>query len=291
MGCLKLTYQKVESSPLKVVYRRSDVEKKSVQRFLSVDPLAHKLPQWSPYAFSLNNPILFIDPDGRFPYTFHIRAFAPKGAFKGTGFHDDHRGFSTSLGVTSRIKQNFTIDPTARTFSGGTPTSDPTYWNGFNTGTATNTGGISDPTFGTNSFGSATASLTSNFEGSNPAFMGFAPDIEVSSAIAITENLETNQVFVALDLSSKQFPATEGLIEDSDGNVIHLAGAAAFGTAGNLVDADKETVSTVDLIIGINDKGIFQNVTVGDKTYSIKDFNNLGTSQSAGPFPREDKDK
>ena len=67
MGCLKLTYQKVESSPLKVVYRRSDVEKKSVQRFLSVDPLAEEFPSWSPYNFTMNNPIRFIDPDGRAP--------------------------------------------------------------------------------------------------------------------------------------------------------------------------------------------------------------------------------
>ena len=67
MGCLKLTYQKVESSPLKVVYRRSDVEKKSVQRFLSVDPLAHKMPAWSPYSYTFNNPIRYVDPDGRIP--------------------------------------------------------------------------------------------------------------------------------------------------------------------------------------------------------------------------------
>ncbi|MCX2839438.1 DUF6443 domain-containing protein [Salinimicrobium sp. MT39] len=260
-------------------------------RWMNIDPLAHKLPSWSLYVYGLNNPILFLDPDGAFPYTFHVRAFAPKGAFKGTGFHDDKRGFSTNLNATSRIQQNFTIDPTARTFSGGTPTSDPTYWNGRNVGTATNKGGISDPQFGTNSIGSATASLSSKFAGSNPAFLGAAPDIEVSSAISITENLEKGQVFVTLDLSSKQFPATEGLIEDSEGNVIHLAGAAAFGTAGDLADSDKELVEKVDLIIGINDNGIFQSVTVGDQTYTLDEFNKIGTSESAGPFPREDKDK
>ena len=34
-------------------------------KFLSVDPLAQKYPFASPYAFCLNNPILFIDKDGR----------------------------------------------------------------------------------------------------------------------------------------------------------------------------------------------------------------------------------
>jgi hypothetical protein len=31
----------------------------------SVDPLAHKYPDISPYAFVANSPIIFIDPDGR----------------------------------------------------------------------------------------------------------------------------------------------------------------------------------------------------------------------------------
>ncbi len=35
--------------------------------WLSVDPLAHKFPAWSPYNFSLNNPINLVDSDGRAP--------------------------------------------------------------------------------------------------------------------------------------------------------------------------------------------------------------------------------
>ena len=34
-------------------------------RFLTIDPLAEKYPQISPYAYCLNNPIKFIDPNGR----------------------------------------------------------------------------------------------------------------------------------------------------------------------------------------------------------------------------------
>ena len=255
----------------------------------TVDPMAYKLPAWSPYSTLACNPIIFFDPSGAFPYTFHIRAFAPPGAFKGTGFHDDNRGFSTSMSATSRIKQNFTVDPSMQTFSGGTPTSDPTVWNGISR-TATDEGGAT-ASFSKNSFGDAMAGISANFEGSNPFFAGAAPDIEVSSAISITESLKTNQVFIALDISSKQFPATEGLIQDNAGNTIILSAAAAYGNAGDLVNADNNQAATVDLIIGINDKGIFQNVTMGGKKYTLEEFNKLGTNKPAGPLPREDKDK
>lgn len=68
MGCQKLTYH-VENPPLKVVYRAEESDKNTVQRFLSVDPLADHPNQIdkSPYAAFWNNPIKWNDPDGRCP--------------------------------------------------------------------------------------------------------------------------------------------------------------------------------------------------------------------------------
>jgi RHS repeat-associated protein len=38
-----------------------------VSFWMSVDPLAEKFPEWSPYTYCLNNPLKFTDPDGRAP--------------------------------------------------------------------------------------------------------------------------------------------------------------------------------------------------------------------------------
>jgi hypothetical protein len=64
MGALKLTYYETKN-PLKVVYSKTLEEQKSVQRFLSVDPLASKNNFESPYVFVHNNPLIYVDPDGR----------------------------------------------------------------------------------------------------------------------------------------------------------------------------------------------------------------------------------
>lgn len=66
MGCLKLAYYQSES-PLKVVHKAVGAEKKAAQGFASVDPKAAKMPAWSPYSFSFNNPLYFIDSDGQEP--------------------------------------------------------------------------------------------------------------------------------------------------------------------------------------------------------------------------------
>lgn len=42
-----------------------------VSLWLNVDPLAEKMPSWSPYVYSFNNPIKYIDPDGRQPYDWY----------------------------------------------------------------------------------------------------------------------------------------------------------------------------------------------------------------------------
>lgn len=62
MACLKLTYHPKETfEHVGKASRGENVE----WVWLSVDPLAHKFPSWTPYHYVHNNPVNMTDPDGR----------------------------------------------------------------------------------------------------------------------------------------------------------------------------------------------------------------------------------
>nr|WP_244314627.1 hypothetical protein [Riemerella anatipestifer] len=113
---------------MKVVYRNFDVEQKSVQRFLNIDPLAEKFTYWTPYAFSGNRVIDARELEGLEPVEINkttknlvivnqgwIRANPPDGAtqaqnfgktnkdggidYSGIGFINNLNSSTTQVGV------------------------------------------------------------------------------------------------------------------------------------------------------------------------------------------------
>jgi Novel toxin 10 len=66
MGCLKLDYY--EDLQVRTCVPMLSGEAKMVLCWLSVDPLAERGPQYSPYCFTMNNPMNMVDPDGRWPF-------------------------------------------------------------------------------------------------------------------------------------------------------------------------------------------------------------------------------
>ncbi len=50
---------------LTVNINNKDLGKEQPARWLSVDPMADKYPGWSPYNYTLNNPVIYVDPEGK----------------------------------------------------------------------------------------------------------------------------------------------------------------------------------------------------------------------------------
>ncbi|MDQ7917831.1 RHS repeat-associated core domain-containing protein [Mesonia sp. MT50] len=50
--------------------------------WLSVDPLAESMPEWSPYNYTMNNPLRYVDPDGRAPEDIIVTTSGGKELFR-----------------------------------------------------------------------------------------------------------------------------------------------------------------------------------------------------------------
>ncbi len=100
MGCLRLNYCYSEN----LAQGKAGTGKKSVQLWLSVDPLASKYPWLSPYVYCANNPVKLIDPDGKSYGNFYDM----QGKFLYTDGIDDGKIYevSTMPGFTSDVAGN-----------------------------------------------------------------------------------------------------------------------------------------------------------------------------------------
>jgi RHS repeat-associated protein len=252
-------------------------------RMWSVDPLASKLPSDSPYSFSLNNPILYFDPDGAFPYPIHIRSFAPFETFGG-GFSGDgsSRGFTTSLSATSRVAQRFVIDPSAGSKSGLKTWSDPSHHSILGSKTEKPVGSISNFSSSKDDAGNAIVSFTAKMSGANPLVPG-SPDIDVSTTFKMTENIKKGKLQIKASQVGDKFPAAETFITDTKGNNLFIGVSPYEGNPYTSLPGDNnKSMMNSEFTVNINDKGVFQSVSMGKKNYTIEAWNDIMKNTSTG---------
>jgi RHS repeat-associated protein len=255
----------------------------AIGRWNSVDPLAHVMPSWSPYTFVFNNPLSYIDPDGRIPYPITVRSFAPFNYFGG-GFHGDgaNRGFTTSSTATARIHQTINFDtdktqlktnvwssPSSHRFLPGTITGSPTV--SIDNFTIANNGDSKTFNFGTHS------------KGSNPFIPG-SPNIDVLSNFSITES--NGLLSVSGDLKGDNFPSTEAFITDPNGSNVFIGVGFYEGSPFSSLDGEnKRDITSFSFGIQTDKKGNFTGVQYNGTDYSIGDWNKL--FEQADPHKNE----
>ena len=242
-------------------------------RWLSIDPKAHLLPSWSPYAYALNNPVKYWDPDGEFPITFYVRSFAPFKHFGG-GFHGDNRGFSSSRNVTSRVSQSFTLETETGGLSNVRTSSSSTshrFLPGELTANSSGSVGVARSSYdnGFNSHG-----IGAEYAGANPYTPG-GPDINVFSSLSVVEDTKNGIVTISGALTGDNFPSTEAFVQDASGISLFLGVGFYEGSPFTSLwgENNGKNIAEFNLAINVSSKGNFTGVTFQDQTYTIDEWN------------------
>ncbi len=97
------------------MYAEYNLEPELVSRWLSPDPLGAKYPEWSPYNYTMDNPIRYIDPDGMEPGDPGAGYYAATVNSRTIGFSARHPIASNTIGYP--VKGSTNISTNAVRFS------------------------------------------------------------------------------------------------------------------------------------------------------------------------------
>lgn len=255
-------------------------------RFTGADPVGvtkHHLenPQlWNGYAYVLNNPLVMIDLDGMFPWTFYVRSFIFTSKVGAGTYRGDGRGPSTSTNpreASSRIRLNFTLDYDKRRITDYAIKSDPTVFYGIP--------GVVNPIvkegspsveFGELIIHQGTQTVNFHYSGNDPIPGYVTPDVDVHGSLTVSETINRDgagRLNISGSLSGDQFPSSEAFVADQSGNKVFLGARHEEGGVSDLAGDNKKSLFSVDLSIKFDRKGNFTAVIHNGRTYTISQWN------------------
>ncbi|MDX2062247.1 MAG: RHS repeat-associated core domain-containing protein [Bacteroidia bacterium] len=265
-------------------------------RWHSVDPLAEKYLSISPFAYALNNPVIFTDPTGMAvePPILTLRAstFAPfnyfgAGAaagiakFEGDG---ENRRFSTSKAAkyktSAEVNLHFTENGKIKTDKIKEGQSLSKGFDNISSNPRWTTTGISETTADV-SINDKGNTIQLHTEGNNDAMLwGATPDIDltVTATFSVLENEDgSGQLGVVAAINGDRFPSAESTLTDGAGNSIFIGVYATDGSRNTgvfrLVGNYNEPQSLQNFTVNYNSSGAFTSVVQGNVTYTIEEWN------------------
>jgi RHS repeat-associated protein len=228
--------------------------------------------RWNGYTYAINNPLVTIDLDGKFPWTFYIRSFIYTSTFGAGLYKGDGRTPSTSDQVTSRVKFDFTLDIDRSQITSSHVSSDPSTYIGPG-GPITKTGTPGSRISAVETFANNQKVTEAHYWGKDPLPGIVTPNLDVHAKFAVTENTAKGVLSINGRITGDTFPSTEAFVQDQSGKRVFLGANLEEGGVADLYGDNKENLFEINMQIRFDKKGNFTAVVVDGKTYSTEEWN------------------